>query len=446
MRVLRILAVVAVITMAVAAVPTLTQAAPLAQNNLIRNPSFEGSYKQFAHFATAQMAPEWLPWWKPQGGGDEPWKNRMPEYKRAWRGDKPEGMRVKSGDTAQQLFTFHGTHDGGVYQRIGGIQPGTRLRFTIWGSAWAGNKDEPDKSEGGGPMHTRIGIDPNGGTDPYSAAIVWSGEGNPLDTWVQFAVEANAARDTVTVFTRTTPEYPSKHNDVYWDDASLIVIAPPAPPTSPPTSTPRPWRPQPTNAPPTATPTPANTPTATPTPTNTPTATPVNTPTPTVTPTPTLTPTPVIVTGSLCVMAYDDRNGSRFRDPGEPLLPYAVFTLSDAYRVVGTYSTNGINEPHCFEELEPGVYFMSEMNPPGYESTTHDSWGISLNDGAIINLEFGDRTEMQPTPTPIPQPSPTPTQVALLSVVGNAMYNYSGIIVLVLAAGVLIAFNTARRQ
>jgi hypothetical protein len=367
----------------------------------------------------------------------------MPEYKRAWCRDKPKNMRVHSEHSAQQLFTFHGTHIGGVYQRVGGITPGTRLRFTIWGSAWAGGSDNPEESKGGGPMHMKIGIDPKGGTNAWSSSIVWSGEGNPLDTWVAFAVEATAAGDKVTVFTHSAPEYPSKHNDVYWDDASLIAIAAPATP-KPPTNTPRPYRPPPTATPVLPTATPTNTPTVTPTPTNTPTATPVNTATPTVTPTPTITPTPVA--GSVCVLAYDDRNGSRFRDPGEPLLPYAVFTLSDSNHVVGTYSTNGLNEPYCFDDLGPDVYFVSEMNPPGYESTTHDSWGVSLYGGAMVNLEFGNRTEMQPTPTPTSLPSPTPTQIAVLSIVGNAVYNYSGIIVIVLAAGVLIAFNTARRQ
>jgi len=145
------------------------------------------------------------------------------------------------------------------------------------------------------------------------------------------------------------------------------------------------------------------------------------------------------------VLAFDDRDGSRFREPGEPLLPYAVFTLSDAQHTLGTYSTNGLNEPFCFAGLEPSVYFVSEQNPPGYESTTHDSWGISLQNGATVNIEFGDRTEMQPTPTPTSLPSPTPTEVALLSVVGNAVLDYSGIIIIVLAAGMFIAFNVARR-
>jgi hypothetical protein len=432
MRVLRIVAVVAVAMLALAAVPTTsTQAAPPAQTNLLRNPDFEGSFAQFAHFRTAVMAPEWLPWWQQQTGNDEDWQHRMPEFKPA----APFKNRIHSGGNAQQLFTYYGTHVGGVYQRVKGITVGARLRFTIWGQAWAGKSDDPNKSEGGGPMHMRVGIDPTGGTDPLSGNVVWSSEQNPLDTWVQFAVEATAKSGTITVFTYSAPEYPTKHNDAYWDDGSLTTVAPPPPP---PTNTPRPYV-APTRVPPTITPTP----TVTSTPTNTPTPTPVNTATPTVTPTPTATATPV--SGSICVLTYDDRDGNRVRDPGEPLLPYAVFTLSDANHVVGTYSTNGLNEPFCFVGLDPVVYFISEMNPPGYESTTYDSWGIALQNGATFNIEFGNRAALEPTPTPTFTPVPSPTPVALLSTLGNAVYGYSGLIIIVLAAGILIAFNAARR-
>jgi hypothetical protein len=289
-------------------------------------------------------------------------------------------------------------------------------------------------------MRMKVGIDPTGGTNPWSGSIVWSGEQNPLDTWALLAVEAVAQGSSVTVYTYSAPPWPTKHNDVYWDDAALVVVAQPAPPTN----TPRPTRPRPTATPVLPTATPTNTPTITPTPTNTPTATPVNTATPTPTNTPTVTPVPL--TGAVCVLSFDDRNGNRIRDPGEPLLPYAVFTLSDAHHVIGTYSTNGLNEPYCFGELEPVVYFVSEMNPPGYESTTYDSWGISLRNSATINLEFGNITEPVPTPTPSPTPVPSPTSPALLGMLGNAVYGYSGIIIIVLAAGVLIAYNAARKQ
>ena len=430
MRTLRILGVLAVAAIVLATLPVRSiHAAPAAQQNLLQNPSFDGSFTQFAHFSTAIVADKWLPWWREQGGDDEAWKNRMPEYKPA----APYQNRIHSGGNAQQYFTYYGTHIGGIYQTAAGIAPGSRLRYTIWGQAWAGGGNDPDKSEGGGPMHMRIGIDPTGGTNPWASSVVWSGEQNPLDQWSSFSVEAVARANQATVFTWSTPDYPTQHNDVYWDDASLTVIVPPATPTN----TPRPY------VPPTSTPVPTatNTPTITPTPTETATPTPVTTPTPTATSTPTVTPTPM--TGSICVLAFDDRDGSRVREAGEPLLPYAVFTLSDAQHVVGTYQTNGLNEPYCFDDLGPEVYFVSEMNPPGYESTTHDSWGVSLQNGATVNLEFGNRTEMEPTPTPTAPPSPTPTKAALLSTVGNAVFSYSGIIIIVLAAGVLIAFNGA---
>ena len=435
MRTLRTIALAAVLLAALTALPTGSiQAAPVAQANMLRNPDFEGTYAQFAHFQTAIVADKWLPWWTAQTGSDEAWKNRMPEYKPA----APYQDRIHSGGNSQQLFTYFGTHIAGVYQTVGNTQPGAKYRFTIWGQAWAGGSDDPHKSDGG-PINMRVGIDPYGGGDPYSANIVWSGMLNPLDQWAQFTVEATARQTSITVFTWSAPSYPSKHNDAYWDDAALVMTVA-AVPTKAPTNTPRPYVP-PTQVPPTATAVETATPTATLT--STPTSTPVNTPTPTMTPTPTWTPTPV--TGVICVLAFDDRDGSRFRESGEPLLPYAVFTLSDAQHTLGTYSTNGLNEPFCFAGLEPAVYFVSEQNPPGYESTTHDSWGISLHNGATVNIEFGDRTEMQPTPTPTTVPTPTPTEVALLSMVGNAVLDYSGIIIIVLAAGMFIAFNVARR-
>ena len=440
MRLLRILTVAVVAALALAVVPAglihAEPAAPMAQANLLRNPDFEGTFVQFEWYQTAQMAPDWTPWWKGQAEGDEAWKNRMPEYKPA----SPHKDRIQSRGNAQQLFTYHGTHEAGIYQRVSNVPAGSKVRFTIWGQAWAGDGDDPDESKGGGPMRMKVGIDPTGGTNAWSSNIVWSGEANPLDTWQQLAVEATASGTAVTVFTFSAPPWPTKHNDVYWDNATLVAVAPPPPPTN----TPRPYRPPATATPVPPTPTPTNTPTITPTPTNTATPTPVHTATPMPTNTPTVTPTPM--TGSVCVLAFDDRNGNRFRDPGEPLLPYAVFTLSDAHHVAGTYSTNGLNEPHCFEALEPAVYFVSEMNPPGYESTTHDSWGLSLKNGATINIEFGNKTEALPTATPSPTPVPSPTSPALLGMLGNAVYGYSGIIVIVLAAGVLIAYNAARRQ
>jgi hypothetical protein len=197
----------------------------LNRPDLLANPDFEGEYLQFADFSAILVADKWLPWWVPQAPDDPPWKNRMPEYGPA----APDQHRIHSGSSAQRLFTYYGTHVGGVYQRVSHLLPGTRLRFSIWGQAWAGEGDDPGQSVGGGPMHMRVGIDPNGGTDPFAADVVWSEEQNPLDTWAPFAVEAVANGDRITVFTYSAPEYPTRHNDVFWDDASLAGMGMPAP-------------------------------------------------------------------------------------------------------------------------------------------------------------------------------------------------------------------------
>ena len=200
--------------------PAVVQGSP--EWNLLRNANLEGTYVQFANFRTAVVAPEWLPWWKPQGADDPAWKNRMPTYGPA----TGYLSRIHSGWNAQHLFTDYGTHVAGVYQRVHGVPPAGKLRFSIWGQAWAGTGDDPSRSVGGGPMHMRVGIDPSGGSDPFSTGIVWSAEQNPLDGWSLFVVEAWAQANEVTVYTWSAPDSPTKHNEVWWDDAALTLALP----------------------------------------------------------------------------------------------------------------------------------------------------------------------------------------------------------------------------
>jgi len=101
----------------------------------------------------------------------------------------------------------------------------------------------------------QVGIDPTGQWDSWSPNIVWSGTYTFFDTWGQLAVEAVAQNDVITVFMRSAPNFPVKHNDMYWDDAALVALgpggAPPTatavPPATAPGSTPAPTSPpQPT--------------------------------------------------------------------------------------------------------------------------------------------------------------------------------------------------------
>jgi len=116
-----------------------------------------------------------------------------------------------------------------------------------------------------------------------------------FDVWELFTVETVARANRVTVFTRSRPHFAIQHNDVYVDEASLVIVDQAAATIAPrgtlvaaqvgATGTPE------ATSPATRRPTRTPRPTVTPTPTTTPTATPTLTPTPTATSTSTLTPT-----------------------------------------------------------------------------------------------------------------------------------------------------------
>jgi len=141
--------------------------------------------------------------------------------------------RVRSGMRAQKYFSFGRMHEAGLYQRVGGIKPGSTVRFSIYIQAWqcyeidkcgrnGTRSDAPDN------MHLRVGIDPYGGDNPFGANVIWAPEMEAFDRWVEFAVETQAQADTVTVFTHSRAEWgwARVENDVYLDDASLVVVQP----------------------------------------------------------------------------------------------------------------------------------------------------------------------------------------------------------------------------
>ena len=241
-----------------------------AQNNLLRNPGFEAPYNPWNGIGPITVAHDWTPWWSEQPDHNPPWFR--PEWKPAEGFLYPD--RVLSGERAQQWFTFHASHYAGMYQQVFNVQPGVRYQFSIYAQVWSSTEDNASVSVLPANPHLQIGIDPTGNWNPFSGDIVWSGEASMssvIDQWGYVVVEATASSSTITVFMKTNPDFANKHNDTYWDNASLIVAGQAPPPTS-------------TTAPPTAVPseTPIPPPTAIPseTPVPPPTAIPSDTPVP----------------------------------------------------------------------------------------------------------------------------------------------------------------------
>ena len=263
-------------------------ASPGAQEgNLLQNPGFEGTFHAWSSIPEIQVAANWTPWWYEDPGHNPAYFR--PEYKRAQASIFPK--RVLSGDSAQQWFTFHASHVAGMYQQVFGVTPGQNYRFSIWAQVWSSNEDNPHQSVLPANPRLQIGIDPTGNWNPGASTVIWSGEApmsGVIDQWGMMAIEAKAENSTITVFMRTNPDFANKHNDMYWDQASLQAVQPPIP-TPPPTST---------RGPATNTPVATNTPAATDTPsaTNTPAATETASRTPTRTATP--SPVPATATGA----------------------------------------------------------------------------------------------------------------------------------------------------
>lgn len=196
-----------------------TGACPSGGQNLLANPSFEGQYKAFGAFKELNHAPNWFPWW--QDGAN----NLRPEFKPAEAAIAPN--RVHGGNAAQQYFKSFGQFKAGMYQSVLNVTPGSRLQFSAHGQAWS--CEEFSLCPGGtsvnpANMLMRVGIDPTGNNDWSADTVVWSAYFNPLDQWQIACIEAIAERDVVTVFLWASPDGPRQNQDVYWDDAALVVV------------------------------------------------------------------------------------------------------------------------------------------------------------------------------------------------------------------------------
>lgn len=270
------------LALAVALLLTLGASAAGAQVNLLTNPGFESPFNAVGGNALVNVAQGWTPWHIPQSAGDTASQNVQPEYYPSSNTSDSLGVpRIRSGSDGQQFSAFFATFQGGVFQRVTGVQPGTQLRFSIFAHVWSSSFDDPDLSDEDGGVLVQVGIDPTGGEDGESASIIWSSATQLYDAFNEYSVTANASGSAVSVWVRASISFPVKNTVVYLDDASLVNAGAPAATTRPPSS-PTSVPPSVTPVPPSATPVPATVTTIANVPTNTvapPTSTPMVAPT-----------------------------------------------------------------------------------------------------------------------------------------------------------------------
>ena len=186
------------------------------EENLLTNPGFEDG------FDSSQVANGWESW--VSDDEDAPDFQESPTYLQASdASDNGLIPQVRSGDEAQALFSFFASHDAGIYQQVDDITEGSELRFSIYGHVFSNSTADVDQSTNPGGVTIRVGIDPTGGTDPFSDDIVYTEPFITYDTFIQYNVIATAESDTATVFVRSTVTEPVQNTIVFLDDAVLNV-------------------------------------------------------------------------------------------------------------------------------------------------------------------------------------------------------------------------------
>lgn len=110
-----------------------------------------------------------------------------------------------------------------IYQQVS-VQPGSNVQASARAQVKACNIPENSTTCGSAVesgAQTRIGIDPNGGTNPLDSDVVWSNWAQPHDRWDEMTVSATTTGSTATLFLYSTQGSPADLNRTYWDQTSL---------------------------------------------------------------------------------------------------------------------------------------------------------------------------------------------------------------------------------
>lgn len=223
--------------------------------NLLANPSFEGQYHSQDGMQEINIAGDWRAWFideppcNPRNypACDIPCPlNCLNERGRCgsdwgcfWA--RPEfapidfsqaDYRIHSGARAQKYFTYGRMHEAGLFQRvvITDIASDDLLMFSVYIQGWQcfeySNCDFGRLSDKPYALNLQVGIDPSGGNDPGSNTIVWSVPGESFDKWSRFIMAVAPQGNVATVFikSRARFDYARKNNDVYVDDAALVIL------------------------------------------------------------------------------------------------------------------------------------------------------------------------------------------------------------------------------
>lgn len=321
------------------------------------------------------------------------------------QGTQPDGSVVHivgSGDTIDAIAVAYQTTRQAILDLNPGLRPafifpGQEIIVRPPGSVGGGNDDE----EGEEPESTTTGSSTSGsGANPAGTALA-----RATASGTSASVSITAAAPTATEEVAATVET----SETVTEEAT-------AEPTA-----------EPTQAPPTETPAPTLTPTD-------------------------LPPAPVTQVASvdvpditsLCVWVFEDANQNRIQEEGERLLPDAQLALMQGETIFREYSTDGVSEPFCFTDVEPGDYTAQATAPDGFGLTTSTMLNLRVQDGVRTNVRFGaaqgvesavppvvdDQAGSEVEAAPIQDTQAASDTDSLLQIAGLVLFGLAGLVVL----------------
>ena len=219
MRSTRFISLIVALGLLAASLPLTVAAAPPAQTNLLKNPGFEEGF-------TGGVANSWARWsvFNPDATPQTDCGRKDPAFQQMT--SATDAKRVKDGSNSQQILTPVQDPGFGFYaglQQTVAVTPGKTYRFTVYAHAWSSTKDNSALSEGTGPAYFEVGIG-QGATYAADPTIKRSGIKDIKDNWVQLSIDATATGNQITVFTYANPSACSKHNEAFFDAASLTEV------------------------------------------------------------------------------------------------------------------------------------------------------------------------------------------------------------------------------
>lgn len=141
---------------------------------------------------------------------------------------------------------------------------------------------------------------------------------------------------------------------------------------------------------------------------------------------------------AICLDMFGDDNQNGALDPGEGYLAAGDMILKDdAGSEATNYTTDGLSEPFCIEDLAPRTYIVKATAPDGYGLTASSALRVNLEDGGRVSVHFGAKQGLETFVIPTDAPHKIEAALEPLAAEDSLLMELSGLFVVGLAGIVL---------